>query len=67
MPILVALDECLTTLADISELAEQGLTDASKREAALLGILKSCEEVRQTVADIAESVPCDDPLDPSFH
>lgn len=57
MPVLTALDECLATLDPISNHADLGLNDPSKRDDVLLMIKRCCDEIDETVRGVFEGLP----------
>ena len=59
MPIVTALDECLTILAKISNRADQGLEDAAMQQEALTVIKQYCDEIDETIKGIARAIPYD--------
>lgn len=56
MPVLAALDECLTILVKISNLANGGLADPARQQEALTQIQRCCNEIDETIQGIVQSL-----------
>jgi hypothetical protein len=54
MPVLAALDECFTTLTQISVYADLGLEDSTMQQHALLLIQQCCSEIDMTIQGILQ-------------
>ena len=65
MPVLAALDECLTTLAKMSKHADEGSADPAKQLQALTEIQRCCDEIDETIQGILQSIDGDEvPMPP---
>lgn len=67
MPVLAALDECLTILVKISNLADGGLADSTKQQEALTQIQRCCNEIDETIHGIALCIDDDDGTVPAAY
>jgi hypothetical protein len=54
---LAALDECLSTLVEISHHADAGLESPSRHLEALLNIKRCVDEIDETIRGIVEGLP----------
>ena len=68
MPVLAALDECLTILVEISNYADEGLAAPDVQLQALKEIKRCCDEIDETIQGILQSIDDDDePMPPGYH
>lgn len=65
MPVLAALDECLTILFEFSSHADDGLAARDGRHHALTEIKRCCDEIDETIQAILQSVDGDEAAIPA--
>lgn len=59
MPVIAALDECLTILAKISNYTDKGLEAPARQQEVHTAIKECCDEIDETIKGIAWSIPYD--------